>query len=69
MPVAERRRVRLTQVAMIALTAAAVALLLLAAAAFLRLGREACPQLRWHCESVVKALDEALACYFRELEE
>ena len=39
------------------------------AGAFLRLGREACPQLRWRCEGVGKALAEALACYFRELEE
>ena len=37
--------------------------------AFLRLGREACPQLRWRCEGVGKAVAEALACYFRELEE
>jgi hypothetical protein len=40
-----------------------------AVAAFLRLGREACPQLRWRCEGVGKALAEALACYFHELEE
>jgi len=39
------------------------------AGAFLRLGREACPQLRWRCEGVGKALDEALAGYFRELEQ
>ena len=39
------------------------------AGAFLHLGREACPQLRWRCEGVGKALTEALACYFRELEE
>jgi endogenous inhibitor of DNA gyrase (YacG/DUF329 family) len=39
------------------------------AGAFLRLGREACPQLRWRCEGVGKALSEALARYFRELEE
>ena len=40
------------------------------AGAFLRLGREACPQLRWRGEGVGKALTEALACfYFRELEE
>ena len=39
------------------------------AGAFLRLGREACPQLRWRCEGVGKALDEALARYFRELED
>jgi hypothetical protein len=39
------------------------------AGAFLRLGREACPQLRWRCEGVGKALAEALVCYFRELEE
>ena len=28
------------------------------ASAFLRLGREACPQLRWRCEGVGKALHE-----------
>lgn len=39
------------------------------AGAFLRLGREACPQLRWRCEGVGKAVAEALNCYFRELEE
>ena len=39
------------------------------AAAFPRLGREACPQLRWRCEGVGTALAEALARYFRELEE
>ena len=39
------------------------------AGAFLRLGREACPQLRWRCEGVGTALAEALARYFRELEE
>jgi hypothetical protein len=37
--------------------------------AFLRLGREACPQLRWRCEGVGEALAEALARYFHELEE
>ncbi len=39
------------------------------AGAFLRLGREACPQLRWRCEGVGKAMTEALTCYFRELED
>jgi hypothetical protein len=39
------------------------------AGAFLRLGREACPQLRWRCEGVGTALAEALARYFCELEE
>ena len=39
------------------------------AGAFLRLGREACPQMRWRCEGVGKTLFEALACYFRELED
>ena len=39
------------------------------AGAFLRLGREACPQLRWRCEGVGTALAEALARNFRELEE
>ena len=39
------------------------------ASAFLRLGREACPQLRWRCAGVGTALAEALACYFRELQE
>ena len=39
------------------------------AGAFLRLGREACPQLRWRCEGVGRALTEALACCFSELEE
>ncbi len=39
------------------------------AGAFLRLGREACPQPRWSCEGVGRALAEALARYFRELEE
>ena len=37
--------------------------------AFLRLGREACPQLRWRCDGVGKAVAEALSSYFRELEE
>lgn len=40
----------------------------LVAGAFLRLGREACPQLRWRCEGVGKAVAEALGCYFSELE-
>ena len=39
------------------------------AGAFLRLGRGACPQLRWRCEGVGKALAEALSRYFSELEE
>ena len=39
------------------------------AGAFLRLGREACPQLRWRCDGVGETLTEALACYFRELED
>jgi hypothetical protein len=39
------------------------------AGASLRLGREACPQLRWRCEEVGKALTEALACFFHELED
>ena len=39
------------------------------AGTFLRLGREACPQLRWRCEGIGKALTEALAAHFPELEE
>jgi hypothetical protein len=38
------------------------------AGAFLRLGREARPQLAWRCEGVGNALAEALHCYFRKLE-
>jgi hypothetical protein len=37
--------------------------------AFLRLGREASPQLRWRCDGFGKAPAQALTCYFRELEE
>jgi hypothetical protein len=36
--------------------------------AFLRLGREARPQLRWRCEGVGVALTDALHRYFFELE-
>ena len=39
------------------------------AGAFLRLGREACPQLRWRCEGVAKALMESLSRSFREFEQ
>jgi len=39
------------------------------ASSFLRLGREACPQLRWRCEGVGTPFGEALARYFRELEQ
>jgi hypothetical protein len=35
----------------------------------MRLGREACLQLRWRCECVGIAFTEALTCYFREPEE
>ncbi len=38
------------------------------ATAFLRLGREARPELAWRCEGVGKALAEALHRYFGELE-
>ncbi len=36
--------------------------------AFLRLGREARPQLAWRCESVGTAVAEALHRYFEEIE-
>jgi len=51
------------QVAQAVLTARAVA------GAFLRLGREARPQLAWRCESVGAAIDKALHRYFKELDE
>lgn len=38
------------------------------AAAFIRLGREACPQLAWRCEGVGTALSDALHRYFKEIE-
>jgi hypothetical protein len=37
-------------------------------AAFLRLGREACPQLAWRCEKVGDAITAALHDYFKETE-
>jgi endogenous inhibitor of DNA gyrase (YacG/DUF329 family) len=37
-------------------------------AAFLRLGREARPQLAWRCEKVGKAITAALHTYFKETE-
>lgn len=36
------------------------------AGAFLRLGREARPQLRWRCEATGVAINRALADYFKE---
>jgi hypothetical protein len=37
------------------------------AGAFLRLGRDARPQLAWRCESIGLALNEALHRYFEEI--
>ena len=36
--------------------------------AFLRLGREARPQLAWRCEKIGEAITEALHAYFEETE-